>query len=284
MVDKANADMEAFWNGEGGNKWVSHEDRLETSLQPFGARAIEASAVQADENILEIGCGCGPNTIELARRLRAGGNVRGVDISATVLEAARKNAEASGLTNIVFNCADAQTSDLGSEAYNLAFSRFGVMFFDDPVSAFKNIRGALKSDGRLAFASWAAADKNPWVAQPLQAVAKHIPLPPPPKPGTPGPFSLGSEQRVQEILNEAGFSNIVVETFQTPMVLGDNISEAVNFLMQMAPSGGAISAADPDESTRAAIAEDLASLLSSCESPDGIAMDAVALMVTADRG
>lgn len=283
MIDQANAEMAAYWNGEGGDKWVSFGDRLEAGLKPFGARAIEAAAVQAEENILEIGCGCGPNTIELASRLSSGG-ITAVDISVKVLAAAEKGVAAKGLSNVEFSCADAQTCDFGLERYNLAFSRFGVMFFDDPVAAFKNISKTLIPGGRVAFACWAALNNNPWIAEPLQVVARHIALPPPPELGTPGPFSLSDESRIQNILTEAGLSNIAIETFRAPMVLGADVAEAVNFLLQMSPTGAAINRAEPDAETRAAIAADLGELLKSYTTQEGVLMGAEAFIVRADKG
>lgn len=282
MADQANAEMAAYWNGEGGDKWVSFGDRLEAGLKPFGARVIEAAAAQADENVLEIGCGCGPNTIELATRL-GGGHVTAVDISATVLAAAQENVAATGLSNVEFRCADAQTFDFGLERYHLAFSRFGVMFFDDPVAAFKNIGAALIPGGRVAFACWAALNHNPWIAEPLQSVAKHIALPPPPEPGTPGPFSLSDERHIQTILSEAGLGSITIETFRAPMELGADVDEAVNYLLQMSPVGGAVRQAEPDAETRATIADDLGELLAPYATEGGVLMDAEALMVTADK-
>ena len=278
-----NADMKAFWNGAGGERWVSFGDRLEASLQSFGQHTIDTSGAAVDESVLDIGCGCGPNSIELALRVGANGRVRGVDISSPVLDQARINARASGLAIVSFECADAQTADLGEEQYDLAFSRFGVMFFDDPVRAFENIRGALKPTGRITFASWAARIENAWVAEPLQVVSKYIDLSPPPQDNAPGPFSLGDEYRVRDVLTKAGFRNIVVAPYKEAMVLGEDISAAVDFLMQMAPSGGAITAANPDQQTRSAIAADLAALLESHQGEGGVTMDAVALIVTADK-
>ena len=282
-TEAPNADMKAFWNGVGGERWVSFGDRLEASLQSFGQHTIDASGAAVDESVLEIGCGCGPNSIELAQRVGSNGRVLGVDISAPVLDQARINATASKLNNVSFECADAQTADLGAGQYDLVFSRFGVMFFDDPVTAFENIRGALKPAGRIAFASWAARTENAWVAEPLKVVSKHIDLPAPPPADAPGPFSLGDESRVRDILTKAGFRNITVSPFKVAMVLGEDITEAVDFLMQLAPSGGAITAADPDQQTRSAIAADLAALMESYQGEQGVTMDAVALIVTADK-
>ncbi len=157
------------------------------------------------------------------------------------------------------------------------------MFFDEPIAAFKNIYTALKPGGRLAFMCWAPRDQNVWVGLPLQVVAKHLSLPPPPAIDEPGPFSLSEEPRVSGILGAAGFANIAVELYQTPFVLGGDIDEALSFLMQLSPSGGAINNAEADEPTRARIAVDMAELLKSYESGKGVSMNAAALLVTATK-
>lgn len=155
------------------------------------------------------------------------------------------------------------------------------MFFDDPVAAFKNIYASLKPSGRLAFICWAPRDQNIWVGLPLQVVAKHLTLPAPPGNDEPGPFSLGEASRVNDILRAAGFANISAKSFQTPLILGENVDEALNFLMQLAPSGGAINNADADEETRARIALDMLELLKPYVNADGVSMSAAALLVTA---
>jgi SAM-dependent methyltransferase len=157
------------------------------------------------------------------------------------------------------------------------------MFFDDPIAAFKNIYAALKPGGRLAFVCWAPRAQNAWVGLPLQEVAKHLSLPAPPALDEPGPFSLSEEPRVTDILGAAGFENLTVELFQTPFVLGGDVDEALSFLMQLSPSGGAINNAEADEETRARIAVDMAELLKSHESNQGVSMNAAALLVTATK-
>ncbi len=283
MTTIPNAEMQEFWNGEGGRRWLNFEDRLTASLQPFGARALEVAGVAADEAVLDIGCGCGPNTLDLAVRVGPYGRVQGVDISDALVAKARANAEAAGAKNVAFDCLDAQTTDLGSDSYDLCFSRFGVMFFDQPVIAFNNMFNALKPGGRLVFACWAKAALNHWVARPLEVVARHVPLPPPPAPDAPGPFSLGDEQRTQDILAQAGFKDIVIEPYTASLVLGDDADEAVRFLMQLAPSGGAINAADPDAETRAAIARDLTGLVAEYQQGARVVSEGVALIVQAAK-
>lgn len=283
MASQTNAEMASYWNGEGGDKWVDFEKRLEQGLKPFGTRAIELAAVQPGEQVLEIGCGCGPNTIELASRLGAEGHIVGVDISEKVLASARLNIADKGLRNVEFNCADAQTGDLGSQRFDLGFSRFGVMFFDDPQTAFKNIGRALAPGGRIVFASWAALEKNDWVARPLSIVAKHIPLPPRPAPGTPGPFSLSDETLIQDLFNGAGLESVTIEAFRTPMNLGKDVDEAVTFLMQMSPSGAAVRLAEPEVEVQKAIAADLGELLAPHATGKGVFMEAEAVISRAQK-
>lgn len=283
MSDKTNAAMAEFWNGDGGTKWLNFEDRLEASLHVFGDRALACAHVQAGQRVLDVGCGCGATTLELARRVGPGGRVKGLDISTTLASRAKNNAQAAGVSNVEFECADAQTSDFGDESFDLVFSRFGVMFFDEPVGAFANLRTSLKSGGRLVFAAWASREQNSWVAEPLQRVAKHMELPQAPPADAPGPFSLGDPARLKNLLGEAGYSEITVEAFSAPLVLGDDIPEAVHFLMNLSPSGGAISAANPDQEILERIAADLARMLEAHQTRGSVAMEASALIVSADK-
>ncbi len=283
MTDQPNAGMAEFWNGKGGENWVSREARLEASLRPFGQLAMVAGAIKEGQQILDIGFGCGDSTIELAGKAGPEGSVHGVDISVAMVEAAEKKATQKGVSNVSFECADAQIKPFPVDHYDLVFSRFGVMFFDNPISAFKNIYSALKPGGRLAFICWAPRAENAWVGLPLQVVAKHLSLPAPPGIDEPGPFSLSEEARVSGILGAAGFANIAVEPFQTPFVLGGGVDEALSFLMQLAPSGSAINSAEADEETRARIAIDMTELLKSYESSGGVSMNAAALLVTATK-
>ena len=281
MTDQPNAGMSEFWNGSGGENWVSREARLEASLRPFGQQAMAAGTIIAGQQILDIGFGCGDSTLEMAGKVGPEGQVHGVDISVAMVEAAEKKAAEKGVANVSFECADAQTKAFPVDNYDLIFSRFGVMFFDEPITAFKNIYTALKPGGRLAFMCWAPRDKNAWVGLPLQVVAKHLSLPAPPAIGEPGPFSLSEEPRVTGILGAAGFTDIAVELFQTPFVLGGDVDEALSFLMQLSPSGGAINNAEADEETRARIAVDMAEMLKPHKSTKGVSMNASALLVTA---
>ena len=283
MTDRANEGMAEFWNGKGGENWISREARLEASLKLFGQRAMAAAAITRGQRILDIGFGCGDTSIELAETVGPTGHVHGVDISATMVAAAEKQAKKAACDNVSFECADAQTHTLTGACYDRIFSRFGVMFFDDPVGAFKNMHGALKPGGCLAFISWAPRDSNAWVGLPLQVVAQHLSLPPAPSIDDPGPFSLSEPSRITTLLGAAGFSHIAVESVKIPFVLGADIDEALSFLMHLAPSGGAINNAEADTPTRQRIGADMATMLQSHCSEEGVSMKAEALLVTASQ-
>lgn len=281
MTDQPNAAMAEFWNGKGGKNWVSREVRLESSLKVFGQQAIDAGGISPGERILDIGFGCGETSIELAQKVGLKGQVHGVDISVAMVQAAEKKAREKAVANVSFECADAQTRTFPIDYYDLVFSRFGVMFFDDPISAFNNLYASLKPGGRLVFICWASRDQNAWVGLPLQVVAQHLSLPPAPASDEPGPFSLSDVTRVNGILSAAGFADISIESFQTSFVLGEDVDEALSFLMQLAPSGSAINNADADQETRARIALDMAELLKSYADDENVSMNASALLVTA---
>ena len=201
-----NAEQIEYWNSERARKWVELQERMDALIEAFGARAIERAGLAAGERVIDVGCGCGGTTLDLAGRVGARGRVLGVDISAVMLSRARERAKSVGLANVEFVDADAQTHAFEAGAWDCAFSRFGVMFFADPARAFANLRRALRQGGRVSFACWRAMPENEWVTVPLTALMKVIAPPPPPLPGAPGPFAFGDPQRVRGLLGEAGFA------------------------------------------------------------------------------
>src|SRR5262249_6517301 len=149
------------------------------------------------ERVLDVGCGTGQTSIELARRAGPGGAVTGIDISAPMLARARARAADAGARTVTFLDADAQTHRFDPASLDVCFSRFGIMFFAAPDAAFANLRSALRPAGRLAFVCWQSMRDNPWMLVPLMAAAAHITLPPPPAPDAPGPFSFADADRVR---------------------------------------------------------------------------------------
>jgi SAM-dependent methyltransferase len=204
--------------------------------------------VRPGENILDIGCGCGETSIDLGHRVAPYGRVLGIDISGPMLERARYSVGVLGLANVSFENADAQTHPFPDGAFNLVFSRFGVMFFIDPTAAFANLRRTLKKGGRLAFVCWQDIRLNPWMLVPLMAAAQHIALPTPPAPDAPGPFALADPDRVRRIVEGAGFLDVNLESVKTELVIGgtEDMDVAVNFLMRIGPAATALREAAPE--------------------------------------
>jgi SAM-dependent methyltransferase len=159
-----NAAQIAYWNSEAGPRWVAMQERMDALLAPLLHAALERARPEAGERVLDIGCGCGATLLELAGRIGSGGSVLGVDVSAPMLGRARERVQANALAHVRLTLSDAATHAFAPGAFNLAFSRFGVMFFDDPVGAFANIRTALAATGRLVFVCWAPAAGQSLVA------------------------------------------------------------------------------------------------------------------------
>lgn len=206
-MSAANAAQVAYWNDAAGRTWADLQDRIDRQIRPLGLAAMERLAPASGEHVLDVGCGCGDTSLELARRVGPDGGVLGLDISAPMLEVARGRAEAAGARNLAFHEADAQTAALPASR-DAVFSRFGVMFFADPTAAFANLRSALRPGGRLGFVCWRPLAENLWMRLPAETAAGLVPPAPPPEPGAPGPFAFADPDRVRRILAEAGFTGI----------------------------------------------------------------------------
>jgi len=277
----ANADQREYWNSEEGAVWVRERDRYDEMLAPFTAALLDAAVPGPDDSVLDIGCGTGATTIAAAR-LAPAGQVSGYDISGPMVEGARRRAAAEGVANVRFEVRDAQTDPLGADA-GLVLSRFGVMFFEDPVAAFTNLHAALAPGGRLAFVCWQPLFANEWMTVPALAVAEHVPLPEPAPAGTPGPFSFGDADLVRRVLDAAGFADVAVEPFATSLLLGGvgTVDDAVTFLRSTGMGRTLLSAATPDvvdaalDGVRAALAPH--------HDGDGVRLDSATWIVTARR-
>lgn len=280
-----NAEQIKYWNEISGPKWVALHDRISVQIRPLGLRALERARIVAGEHALDVGCGCGETTMEIARRVGSAGRVTGIDLAAVMLERARTAAAACGLGWVHFENADAQTHRFPPGAFDLCFSRFGVMFFSDPSAAFANIGTALRSAGRIVFLCWQSLRDNPWAMVPLTAAAQYIALPQPPSPNAPGPFSLANPDRVQCILTEAGFRDVTVEPLCESLILagGADLNTTVDFLMQMGPLAAALRRADPDAGTCARIADAVREALAPFAAPEGVRLASAAWLVCGRR-
>ena len=234
-MSAANEGQVAYWNDAAGRTWASLQDSIDRQIRPLGLAAMDRLDPRAGETLLDVGCGCGDTSLELARRVGPEGEVLGLDISGPMLEVARRRAAEAGAEGLEVRQADAQTAALpgGRDA---VFSRFGVMFFSDPAAAFANLRRSLRPGGRLAFVCWRPLAENLWMRLPAEAAAGLVPAAPPPEPGAPGPFAFADPDRVRGILAEAGFSGIDI-TPHDEAIGGHDLEGTVEMSFRVGPLG-----------------------------------------------
>jgi SAM-dependent methyltransferase len=264
MAALGNVDQAEYWNGVAAERWVQNQAALDRALGPFGRAALDRLAPVPGERLLDVGCGSGGTLLELAARVGGEGAVLGADISRPLLEHARRRLAAAQVSNVDVLEADASSARF-ERTFDAIFSRFGVMFFADPVAAFANLRRALVPGGRLGFACWQRLEDNAWGAVPLAAVRTVVADPaPPPPPGAPGPFAFADPEHVRAVLSGAGFSGVLIEPFQAPVVISEEgLEEAVNFALRLGPASRLL-AEQPDAvraKARASIASALAPAL-----------------------
>lgn len=280
----ANHDQRQYWNEQSGPRWVKMQERLDVQINPLGLAALQRAAVQPGEHVLDVGCGCGQTSLQLALQVGPDGSVTGIDISQPMLARARERQREAGVKNLEFLWADAQTQVFEPQRFDLIFSRFGVMFFDDPPAAFRNLRAALRPAGRLCFICWQALERNDWVRVPLRAAAQYVELPPPPAPGAPGPFALSDPERVRTILAAAGFQDIRCEAHETQINLGGTASMegAVEFLLEIGPV--AMLLRDATAAVRERVAQAIRTALVPYASQEGVHLPGAAWIVLARNG
>jgi SAM-dependent methyltransferase len=238
-----------------------------------------ACGIQVRDHVLDIGCGAGQTTRQAARTARAG-SALGVDVSAPAIERARELARAEELPNVTFECADAQVYRFPHERFDVAISRFGTMFFDDPGAAFANIARALRPAGRLVMMVWQVHQRNEWEVTIRQSLAlddEAMPLPA----GGPDAFSLADPTAVTQILEAAGFTDVAFTDVREPVYYGPDVAAALDWVRGFTCTSQALKRLDPAAAARAI--RKLRDALAAHTSDDGVWFNSRAWIVTAHR-
>ncbi|MFF4694266.1 class I SAM-dependent methyltransferase [Streptomyces chattanoogensis] len=249
MRQIANAEQEKAWNGYEGTHWARHHDRWDAVNAGFNEPLFTAAAIGARDQVLDVGCGAG-HTTRLAARRAAGGRATGIDLSGPMLERARATTAQEKLTNVTFEQGDAQTHPFPPGTFDLAISRFGVMFFADPVAAFAAVRRALRPGGRTAFVCGADPESNEWL-QAMTALRAHLPFGDFGAPGGPGMFSLADPQRIRTVLSAAGFTDITVTLVSGYGTWGRDADDAAALMLDSGPGRHLTGQVTPDVRDRA---------------------------------
>jgi len=251
----------------------------DAELRRYNEALRRAAGVQPSDHVLDLGCGTGQTTRQAARAAQAGSAV-GVDISAPAIERARELARAAGLDNITFEHANAQDHPFPPQHFDLAISRFGTMFFDDPNAAFANIRRALRPAGRLVMMVWQAHERNEWDV----AIDQSLRTADGPMVATsegPDPFSLADPPTVKELLEAVGFTGVTFTDVHEPVYYGPNITAALDWVRGFTCTNEVLTRLDPAAAERAL--SRLRDALAAHLSDDGVWFNARAWIVTARR-
>lgn len=276
-VDPSNAGQFDTWDGDTGAFWAAHADRFDEAVAAYHSPFLAAAAIDQSATVLDIGCGTGQATRDAARCATAG-TALGVDLSARMIELARRRAQSEQIANAAFQQADAQVHPFPDQSFDVAISRHGAMFFGDPVAAFSNIARALRPGGRLALLTWQPFERNEFLSALLTALAAGRELPIPPS-DAPSPFALSDPDRVRSLLASAGFSDVLLHGLQEPMYVGRDPDDAFDYV-----SGQhAWMVRDLDPDTRARALQGLRTSLADHHTEHGVLYDSATWLIQARR-
>ena len=277
-MSAGNEEQFAYWNGPNGDVWARLREKRDSDHAFLTAALLERAKPQAGEHVLDIGCGSGTTTLKIAELVRPRGYVLGVDISRPMLAVARRRATAAK-TGAQFMEDDVTTTDLEPHSFDLAFSQLGVMFFADPIAAFRNVHQAMKPGGRIHFACWRRPAEHLWAFLPESAVKPFLPPSPPADPDAPGRYAFQNTDRVKNILLQAGFINTEFEKLDSRSFAGATPEEAADALIEAGPLQRTLTGID--ESTRAKAREAVIARLAQEMGPGGIYLTSAAWLVRA---
>jgi len=247
---KAGDTQAALWNGVAGRTWVAAQGMLDRIFKPLEDLLVDAATAKPRQSVLDVGCGAGGTTLAVAQALGAEGRCVGIDISDPMIAAAQARAERDGAP-VRFIRADAERHAFAPASFDMIMSRFGVMFFDDPVHAFANLRQAARDDAELLFIAWRSAEENPFMTTAERAAAPLLPNLPAREADAPGQFAFADAQRVRRILEASGWAGIDIRPIDVACTLPE--TELVHYLTRLGPVGRLLH--EVDDRTRARVTE-----------------------------
>jgi SAM-dependent methyltransferase len=275
VVAPDNEEATEAWSGVLFDRFVQYRDLVVAGLKAHGDAAMRLRPPAAGDHVLDIGCGFGDTTQQLAELVGAEGHATGVDVSGPFVEASIAEAKEAGIENVDFFATDVQVGDLRGP-YDYAFSRMGVMFFANPVQALRNIRGALRPGGRLVAVVWRRKLDNEWLHRAEQVAERYLEEPEEPEDVRcgPGPFSMANADTVSEQLQIAGFDIPTFTRCDLPITIGNDLDQAVDFNMALGPAAELlrICPADEVERLRPKVSEEIREVLSDYLQVDGTVM------------
>lgn len=242
----------ALWNGSAGYAWVNAQEVLDQMFKPFEDLLVNMMDTSVGLRVLDVGCGTGSTTLAAARRVGLEGNCIGIDVSAPMIAVAQARGEREGST-ASFICADAQTHTFAPASFDWITSRFGVMFFDDPVSAFSNLRRAATDGAKLCCVAWRGAADNPFMTTAERAAASLLLNLPARRPNAPGQFAFADQRRVSAILEASGWTEVDIQPIDVDCTLPEQ--ELISYFSRLGPVG--ISLQETDEQTRVRVIESI---------------------------
>jgi SAM-dependent methyltransferase len=273
----ANAEQAAEWDGPAGAHRTRHAAVFDAEARPHNERFRAAAGITSRDHVLDVGCGTGQTTRDAARAA-ADGRALGIDLSAQMLEHARRISREEGLRNVSFEQADAQVHRFPAAGFDVAISRFGSMFFADPVAAFGNIGHALRRGGRLVLMVWQARERNEWTTAIRQAIAVEMAVPPPP---AGGPFSLADQAAAGGILEAAGFTEISFTDVHEPVYYGPDAAVALDVVSGLRSTKDLLAGMDAAQSGKAL--DRLHAVLAAHQTGEGVFFGARTWIIAARR-
>jgi len=280
-IPTANAEQLEYWS-TAGEKWRTYRRQIDRLLSGVTDRLLQRAAPVPGESAIDVGCGAGDTTLRLAATVGEG-RVLGIDVSQALLEVAQERARSGGIGNVEFLFADAQVHAFAAGAHDLIASRFGVMFFNDPVTAFGNLARALRPGGRFAFASWGPLSQNPWFLVPHEVAVRHLGAPEPQAPHAPGPMAFADAAYVEGLLTEAGLEAVDVAVELVVLDGGDNAQAAATLSCNLGPASRRIRETGASAEVQNRIAADIAGEFRRYAGADSVMIPAAIHYIAARR-